>query len=199
MDWTGHLRRLILILLLVPATGCAYSRARFNDFMDVGRGEAKVGLGLQFDFQAGELLHLGIGSSHQYSFGWVYGEFDSGYRYEDHFPISLVKTFSDPGDIQVHSFEMELDDRIVEHRCYSLFPGGLNEGGLRRSDIHYFDIEFNFLALVIGFQFGFSLGEWVDFMLGWFGVDIADDDDPAERERRSIWIWKERSKALIKP
>ncbi len=199
MGGTGHLRRLILVLLLVPVTGCSYSRARLNDFTDIWRAEAKVGLGLQFDFQTGELLHLGIGSSYQYSFGFVYGEFDSGYRYEDHFPVSIINTLSNPANSQIHSFEMEIEDKIVKHRCYSVAPGELYEGDLRRSDVHYFDFEFNFLALVIGFQFGFSWGEWVDFMLGWFGIDIADDDDPAERERRTIWNWKDRSKALIDP
>ena len=199
MGCTGHLRRLILLLVLVPATGCAYSRDRFNDFTDMWRGEAKVGMGLQVDVQVGELVHLGIGSSHQYSYGFVYGEFDSGYRYEDHFPVSIINTFADPDRPQVHSFEMEMEDGIAQHSCYTLFPGENHGGDLRRSDIHYFDLEVNFLALIVGFQFGFSFGECLDFMLGWFGIDIADDDNPVERERHSIWIWKNRTKALIHP
>ncbi len=199
MGGTGFLRRLILIFLLVPITGCAYSRARFHDFADVWRLEAKAGLGLQADFQTGELLHFGIGSSHQYSFGFVYGSFESGYRYEDHFPLSIINTMIDPNNSNIHSFEMDLEEGIAKHRCYTLFPGGLYQGDVRRSDIHYFDFEVNVLALIVGFQFGFSLGEWFDFLLGWIGIDIADDDDPVERERHSIWIWEKRSKALLNP
>lgn len=196
---TGHLRRLLLICLLIPVAGCSYSRARIQDFADVWRLEGKVGLGLQADFQTGELLHFGIGSSHQYSAGFVYGYFESGYRYEDHFPLSIINTMIDPDKPNVHSYEMEMEDGLAQHRCYTFFPGELNQGDVRRSAIHYFDFEVNVLALVIGVQFGFSLGEWVDFLLGWFGIDIADDDSATERDRHSIWIWEKRSRALLNP
>ena len=52
----------------------------------------------------------------------------------------------------------------------------------RWSRVHAFDIEVGAFALILGFKAGFSPGEFVDFLLGWFGVDIAGDDRPLEPE-----------------
>ena len=44
--------------------------------------------------------------------------------------------------------------------------------------IHAFDIEAGVFVLLAGVRVAFSPGEFVDFFLGWFGVDIAGDDVP---------------------
>ena len=44
------------------------------------------------------------------------------------------------------------------------------------SALHAFDVEAHAFALVVGVRVGFSPGEFVDFVLGWFGLDIAGDD-----------------------
>ena len=46
---------------------------------------------------------------------------------------------------------------------------------LRWANVHAFDVEVN-AAAIVGFDLGFSPGEFVDFLLGWFGLDIAGDD-----------------------
>ena len=46
--------------------------------------------------------------------------------------------------------------------------------------VHAFDIE---VWVHAGLPFviaGFSPGEFVDFLFGWFGIDIAGDDEPWE-------------------
>ena len=46
----------------------------------------------------------------------------------------------------------------------------------RWSRVHLFDIEVGAFALIVGARAGFSPGEFLDFLLGWFGADIAKDD-----------------------
>ncbi len=41
-------------------------------------------------------------------------------------------------------------------------------------------------ALVFGLDFGFSFGEFVDFFLGWFGVDVAGDDTREGRAAKRL-------------
>ena len=48
----------------------------------------------------------------------------------------------------------------------------------RWARVHAFDLEVSATVLLIGARAGFSPGEFVDFFLGWFGVDIAGDDVP---------------------
>ena len=69
----------------------------------------------------------------------------------------------------------------------------------RRARIHAFDIEASVYAGIVYARAGFSPGELLDFLLGWFGVDIAGDDRSLEREEgrgedvgEELWIprWK---------
>jgi hypothetical protein len=47
------------------------------------------------------------------------------------------------------------------------------QGWLR---VHAFDVEASLLAGIVGVTAGFSPGELLDFLLGWFGADLAGDD-----------------------
>ena len=42
--------------------------------------------------------------------------------------------------------------------------------------LHALDIEAHVFAGLVGVRVGFSPGEFLDFLLGWFGADIATDD-----------------------
>ena len=46
----------------------------------------------------------------------------------------------------------------------------------RWARLHVFDVEAGVFIGVVGARAGFSPGEFVDFLLGWVGVDIAGDD-----------------------
>ena len=46
----------------------------------------------------------------------------------------------------------------------------------RKARVHAFDVEASVYAGIVYARAGFSPGEFVDFLLGWFGVDIAGDD-----------------------
>ena len=51
----------------------------------------------------------------------------------------------------------------------------------RWAQIHAYDLEMSLYLGVAYAKVGFSLGEFADFVLGWFGADIARDDRSLER------------------
>ena len=55
----------------------------------------------------------------------------------------------------------------------------------RWARLHAFDIEVGATVLIIGARAGFSPGEFLDFLLGWFGVDIAGDDHRLEPREKT--------------
>jgi hypothetical protein len=151
------------------------------------RVELSVGVGLQAGAMATELVHVGAGSSRRYTAGLFYGDLTSEKRIEDHFPLSYVWTLIDPDARSLHSLRWGPGDGAAQHRCFLVFPGELNRSSLERDLLHYWDVEANVFAAVLGVEVGFSLGELVDFLLGLVTVDIAGDDGYDNRLTRKIW------------
>ena len=72
--------------------------------------------------------------------------------------------------------------------CVLLLPGLVSLGGDGQiwegkshpdgtwDRVHAFDIDATVYAGVVFAGVGFSPGEFVDFLAGWFGLDIAGDD-----------------------
>ncbi len=48
--------------------------------------------------------------------------------------------------------------------------------GYPRDAMAAYDIEIGATVVLLEFRVGFSIGQFVDFLLGWFGADIAGDD-----------------------
>jgi hypothetical protein len=184
---------MMLALLILPA-GCSYGQARIRDFGDLFRLEANAGLGLQVHANAGELVHAGVGSSTHGSFGFEYGGWISRWQEEHHFPLSYVFTLIDPDDAALHSLEFDTPGVLSRHRCYMLLPVGMTSGDLRKKPVHLFDLEVGALAIVVGVEVGFSIGEFFDFLLGFFTLDIADDDGPDAD--RTLWTRRATKEAL---
>ena len=69
---------------------------------------------------------------------------------------------------------------------------------LRKARVHAFDIEAGVFILIVGARVGFSPGEFLDFLLGWFGVDIAGDDvgleEPSDTPTDGVEPQKEAGK-----
>lgn len=199
MKPAAALRSLLLLLLtLAPLSGCGYVQQRFLDGVDVGRFEPSLGIGAQAHVNVGELAHIGIGSSYRHLFGLNYGLWRSQWQVEDHLPLSYLWTLANTDLGHLHRIWSERQSR-PEHRCYIGFPGELHHDELDKSPIHYLDIEVGGQALIVGGDIGFSLGEFADFLLGlfkfsdtWTWLDIADDDLPDQRQRRSILIKRDR-------
>jgi hypothetical protein len=136
---------------------------------------------------AGPVIHTGIGLPE----GPIHGRF--GYRYNYRNPEGGAWLISDANIhgsetseyyLGVHGSVSETENH--KHACYALFPPLLNQEGVHGNWIHDFDVEAGFVA-ILGLTAGFSLGEFLDFLLGWFGVDIVGDDDAGVREKRDYF------------
>jgi hypothetical protein len=205
MEGARHLRRLTL-LLAASAAGCTYAGERLRDFGDLFRLEGRAGYGLQAHAAAGELVHAGAGSSRGWTGGWVYGRAEGQLLAEDHFPVSLILSLAAPERDQVHRLRLGPPEEGREHRCFLIFPGALNPGGLEKPEIHYLDLEAGFLAGVAGIDAGFSLGEFFDWFLGlfkfdgsWTFLDPAGDDPPPSRQEKRLWLPRRKREGVVLP
>jgi len=176
------------IAALLSLSGCGYLAERGRDFGDIWRVEGSVGVGLQANVNAGELVHLGVGSSRRWSGGWAYGIATSERRREDHFPLSYAWSILEPEVQGLHTLRIGDDARRPQHRCAVLFPGALGGGALSKPPMQYWNLEIGFMALGVGLEIGFNPAEFLDLVLGLFTIDLGGDDDPQGRARRSLWI-----------
>jgi hypothetical protein len=176
----------LVILLALPSVGCGYARDRFRDFGDMWRFEVSAGVGLQADVAVGELAHVGLGSSRRWSAGLQYGEFVAERRVEDHLPLSLVWSITGDDAEGVHWLRTG-DATQSQHRCFAVVPGEFARGTHEKAPVHYWDLDVRVFAGVVGVEFGFSFGQFVDFVSGWFGADLGNDDGE-RRQGRRYWV-----------
>jgi hypothetical protein len=85
-----------------------------------------------------------------------------------------------------------------EHRCLVLLPPLLSLEGIHRYPLHDFDVEIGASA-ILGVSIGFSPGKFLDFLLGWFGADLAGDDPPEGRNARDEARSYYRARAGLPP
>jgi hypothetical protein len=89
----------------------------------------------------------------------------------------------------MRAYDMPEDvDTAMAHTCFGILPAlvSLEEDKwfwdpdvpypAAKARVHAFDIEVGVFALILGARAGFSPGELLDFILGWVGIDIAEDD-----------------------
>ena len=206
MERTGHLRRLVLAGIAVSLAGCSWTSARTRDFGDLFRLEGQVGYGLSAHAHAGELAHVGVGSSRNWSAGVLYGEAGTQTITEDHLPLSVIWSFTNPSKEHVHRIKVGEEGTEGTHRCFLIFPGALKPGTLQKHDIHYLDLEAGFLAGFVGLEVGFSLGELLDFIMGlfkwsdeWTFMDPGQDDTWDERDLKQFWIPRRTREGIFLP
>ncbi|MCZ6689659.1 MAG: hypothetical protein O7H41_08660 [Planctomycetota bacterium] len=80
-----------------------------------------------------------------------------------------------------------LNGRLSDHSCYCILPCVLSRVSRKarpKAGVHAFDVETRVYAGIVYAKAGFSPGEFLDFFLGWFGVDIAGDDRGLEQNER---------------
>ncbi|MCI0343109.1 MAG: tetratricopeptide repeat protein [Planctomycetales bacterium] len=182
-----------------------YLAGRARDLGDCFRLQAGVAYGLGGGVQAAGLAHVGLGVGffdRRYGGGWMYGE---GYAFgadtdperapeakEGEFYLLVAHLSFRRGWGIGHAVE----DLHGPHLCWVLVPAALTWERGREGDewiwtdssdevlqrerrwarVHAFDMEASAYAGVVGLRAGFSPGEFLDFLLGWFGLDIAGDD-----------------------
>lgn len=168
-------RAAALLLAALAAGGCQYAEQRGRDFLDIFRLEAHLGPSMQADLKATELLHLGFGSSRGARSGFNYGVLETHQVMEHHLPASLVISMIDDRAVGLHTISWGLE--TTQHKCYVVMAGVLNDSTWGVDAIHFFDFEIGLYVLFPGVRVGFSPGELLDFILGIWTFDLANDDD----------------------
>ncbi len=183
------------LFLLLPV-GCGYLTARGEDFAECWKAEAHLTLGIAW-VQAGPIAQNGLGFPEGPYVGMTLGGWRYGYdipRQEGHsrFATSVY------GIIGHASSLTGVEDDPTQHRCFVLLPPLLSMEGIHRYPLHSFDVEVG-VGMIFGGTVGFSPGQFLDFLLGWFGIDIAGDDDPQKRRSRNEAKNYYRAKAGMAP
>jgi hypothetical protein len=133
------------------------------------------------------MVHTGL--------GWAEGgvSWRGGYRYNFADRDGSVFTSTDanvhfggPFEAYYLVHESRSDASSNVHFCYGILPPLINDEGIHQNWLHDFDVEVGGVFLV-GLSFGFSPGEFLDFLLGWFFLDLAGDDDPKARKQRDYF------------
>jgi hypothetical protein len=178
----------LAVLLALPlAGGCGFMQARGDDFLDCWRGEVFVTPAPGVWVMAGPLAHLGAGMNGmpthdkpvRIAAGWTYGM--SPEQIVEHFEWYLIAWHGTSSG----------------HACFGVLPilstaiarmsGGTTKlKGWGRTAAHLFDIEFGLALPGGGTIAGFSPGEFLDFLLGWFGIDLCGDDGVQGRDARRL-------------
>jgi hypothetical protein len=175
---------LVLILLLAGAPGCSYLAARGRDLSDIVSVGVSPGSGIGARMAATQLVELEVGAqkdeslvgAHQRNFRWVESSYGLPFS-----PFRTPSVQNEPVPPR-HWYDFFTTSRHrtlyptrpkIEDRRYTLFVRSTAEGQ-RWVDLFNIDLGATFLAG--GFELTLSPGELVDFLLGWFGLDLGGDD-----------------------
>ncbi|MCI0341317.1 MAG: hypothetical protein L0216_09240 [Planctomycetales bacterium] len=165
-------------------------------------GVVEAGLGL------GAMPYpLGLGWNYGYGYALgaatheIEGKSDSALPVDAEFlfPVPLLMPGEGPNAVYAE-IGIRGPGRLVGRYSYGALPALISYGRKKTwiwSDddtgtnrwlrVHAFDVEASAYAGFVCARVGFSPGEFLDFVLGWFGIDIAGDDrayePPAKRVR----------------
>lgn len=155
--------------MLLP--GCGYLQDRHRDLLHVLWADIGYGLGLGVDFQITDAVHSGIafnvitekvGLQREIAKPWT----EHGLAFL--IGRSVVDGIKDGTTIR----DGFLFNRAAFSRPWPDIPLHHNR---QRPWLSFLDVDVGVYALVAS-RVGFSPGELVDFLLGWFGIDIGADD-----------------------
>ncbi len=185
-------RALSAALLLATATsGCVghYFKHRVRDFFDPVTLDLAGGAGLGVQARA-SVIHTGFGYAQMYHWGLLDGVPGK------HNPFGLRPEFH--ADFLVYSSEGTMTgwpnaladqplkatwtrrEHVDPHLCWFVHAPHhpTAEPAMRWHEI--LDVKAGVNAGLVGARAGVSPGELLDFVLGWFGIDIAGDDKKPE-------------------
>ena len=181
----------VCLLLLSSSTGgCAYAKARVLDFADIFRARAKVGLGVGAEIYATQFIGAG--------FDLTVMSFRSNSIVLKKRKIEIEDSFSSfcwmvPPLCTIREIHCYRDGkRHYQARAVTIAQGIEIIGGegsrtarrrkvtLENWDRDYdrglFGVGFSVNAIIVGLGFEILLDELLDFVLGWFTIDIMGDD-----------------------
>jgi ankyrin repeat protein len=165
-------------------------RNRKLDFFDCFKADVGPGIGADVQFRLTDAFSGGAGFSyvgkvgfkgrHFRGRGWADGHIGLGVAdmavtgFTD--PVGVWGYYYESGSIMLVNWKVE-KGRMVDDMKYPVQEGGWHIETKYFGDlVSAFDIEAGATLGVFGFRLGFSPGEFVDFALGWFGLDTAYDD-----------------------
>ena len=189
----------------------SYLANRARDLGECVQIQTGLCLGLGGGVRAAGIAHAGIGGGFwtgRYALGWDYGfghAFGAATGPADEFAFELYPP--EPAGLPISHgvafpFFSHVETRLPArgdtgsgsgHTCFLLLPGLLSfgDGGATWETepassttwarVHAFDVGASVYAGVVFVSAGFSPGELLDFVLGWFGLDIAGDDRALNR------------------
>jgi hypothetical protein len=199
-------RSVLALCLALTLGGCKYAGDRAMDFTDQYRLVVGAGTVGGVRFKSGGLLESGLMfgvKPKTGALGWRYGSpmffdqsdgrmdadqaevfrttsvtdldyADGSYRSAKE-SFALVPALLTWSDSTPRGFDWEVPEEgeDFEDRAWIWSRGGFRD--TRYEQIHAFDVEFE-AGLFVYLDSGFSLGEMVDFLLGFLLIDIARDD-----------------------
>lgn len=172
-----HWKLIIGLIFLVPAfAGCrgiqSYGRDRGADFADLFAVEAGYGLGIHVDAQGTDFIHPGLGYS-QVQKAALHGR-DSYWTKDREIGLPGSTLLLIPGIRDGHW-----------HRLGHWHVSSLELRAGQDSWLHRFDTSLGITLGFLQFRLGFSVGQFVDFLGGIAGLDLAGDDRGLELEENS--------------
>jgi hypothetical protein len=175
----------VLVAVAAAGPGCAYSAARWRDFTDILSLGISAGAGIGIRADVTKLLALEeMAQNDETFYGWherdtswtesSYGLLFASWRMpglggETRPPRSSLDILTTSRRRTLFPVRTEIED--IRHTLF-IFSGG---SGIRPVDALNLDVGVS--ALFGGLEVTLSPGELVDFLLGWFTVDIGRDDD----------------------
>jgi len=177
-------------------------RDRALDFADCFRADIGVGLGADVHVLCTDYFSTGVGASHVRKAGFKGRHTGTWADWHFGFPVfSLIGIFS-PSD-EFHPFftdrfrsgleghwSRENEGKYGASTMMFFFTKvsrdideklrkKITVEGYTKEYIKSFDIEVGATLGLMGCRVGFSFGQFVDFLSGWFGADLGNDDTDA--------------------
>jgi hypothetical protein len=176
---------LAVVLLAASVTGCASTKACF---VDRGRDaadifSAAVGVGAGAKARIGP-VHVGLAAIHD----------TVGLRGGEPFAVPILIDSLDPFDFDLLIFgggaqgqagfdRFKVFETEGALQCFSKVWASTSP---KRPFLHPYYTEVEVAGgLGVTIRVGFNPGELVDFVLGWFGVDVFNDDLEAQERKKS--------------
>jgi len=184
--WVPGAKRKLNPLRDIPSRIGLYFERRALDAVDVFSIQGAIGSGLALDVELTDFAHFGLGGSSVRLFGARGREMVHDTDHHLHFPLSNI-AYAALGDdrwMLLHkrtTHPVGASNPLLEDECVWLLPAVMNGAPLRKTRPTWqkFNLEGGVTLGFLGGRVGLRPGELADFLLGFFGVDIAHDD-PAE-------------------
>jgi hypothetical protein len=182
-----------LCLCAFAACGCVgpaeYLKDRALDAVDPFRANVSVGPGLHGNVNATRFVALGAGRCRATRVGIRRGQW--GAWNETRWDLNLLVPVL--GDTRIHKAYFGQIDPSTNRDTLGVMEAFPPAVGDRTRGA--FEVSANLHVIYLGAEAGLDLGELADFVLGWLGVDIANDDerDPFRSVHSPIEAMRQRA------